>query len=1365
MSEVLYKMAIGNRFGDIGVRDWNRIAEAVEQQLRTSSGALGNPGPSPSFQDDMEIMGRITSVVFFFQASTLSSPITGGFGWSVGDFFQLPWPSPSDWSGCYDPAIAIVTDVDSNGAILDADVIYGGTYFGVVPGPSDVVTGVPEGVADPNDSGLYFDDLGIDPASLPTFNITAMAPLRAAYEFQYVTDSGFGSFSVSGISSGTAVFLPAFEESGNPYVPVDGSVIAKMRKSRGDGILTFKWSTGTILAQITGGSGPSYDWQQVVWTSTTTKANWILSGTTTSTPLVEQNGVTGLTGGTFRAWPQYCQGTPQVAVSVTQYAYKGLPQLQAISILNAVAGTFTLTFDDRSGKQPLTTGALAYNANASAIQTAIQGLLGVWANATVSGSTTATITGASWSNNIATFTASNSFAVSQQITVTGVVSSGGGSYNGNFVVMSASATSFSVALASNPGTWSSGGSAVATNFVVTMPGMNFPVIQADASELTPLMQWQFDAGSAAGGVTTWTVSGNALFTGTAVRYFDATTAIDDSGRLKGWTAGGVFILIDSDNTVSGVNAFVLGNNNSINNDYSVAIGQSNTLDGVHIYAFGTGHNVTGGGFSVAIGNANTLNGLYSTMIGSANATSGALDYSLVAGHNNASLQHAGSGHDTVLGQDNAFGGSGMDYSLVVGYQNTNLQQASSGYNTIIGQQNTFTNDGMDFSLVVGYSNSGQHGLYNTIVGQQNTFSGNMNYSLVLGLANSSLQQGSNGYNAVIGHDNQFSGGADYSLVVGHSNTGIQQASQGYLTVIGQLNQITGGIDQSLVLGYSNTSIQQVNAGYNTVIGQQNQMTSGADHTLIVGFSNTSIKQANDGYNTVIGQQNTFSNGMDYSLVIGYSNSSLQQVSNGRNTVIGQQNNFSGSGMDTSLVIGYANTSLQTSSAGSTTVIGQSNVFSGNMDYSFVAGYGNTSLQQSSSGRNTVIGQQNDFSSSMDHTVIVGDSNTSLQASVGYNTVIGQSNSFGGHSDYSLVIGYTNTGLQQISNGRNTIIGQENSLNSSMDYSAIIGYANTNSSTVVRSFIAGSSNTGIKSSAGSLTLIGQGNSITGSGMDYSVVIGYNNINLQQNQGAYNTVIGENNSSTGAGFDYTLIVGYNNTGWTTLGGDGYLTVIGQSNPGSNLDYSVIVGYSNAVTSQTGDGYNTIVGESHTITSCDFCSAFGYNHTIGNSILGATTIGYKAQTDVNYTINFGGSPIIQNSTFSGATGDDCVWAYSGTETVISSPELDLATTASLTINLPSGCLLFVDEVGIIVTQIGGVVAVAPTVEFGYEGPTAAGLIAAAPSTLFTVTKQRQRFTTLLNYDGHTQITFNVTVAATGTAPVLKARVYFKGLLIQDQ
>src|SRR6202021_2973482 len=74
-------------------------------------------------------------------------------------------------------------------------------------------------------------------------------------------------------------------------------------------------------------------------------------------------------------------GTALAALSSIGTGTGGTNEQQLVTISNATSGTFTLTYPGQ------TTGAIAWNAAASAVQTAIQALSNVGAgNATVTGS-------------------------------------------------------------------------------------------------------------------------------------------------------------------------------------------------------------------------------------------------------------------------------------------------------------------------------------------------------------------------------------------------------------------------------------------------------------------------------------------------------------------------------------------------------------------------------------------------------------------------------------------------------------------------------------------------------------------------------------------------------------------------------------------------------------------------------------------------------------------------------------------------------------------------------------------------------------------------------------------------------------------
>lgn len=125
------------------------------------------------------------------------------------------------------------------------------------------------------------------------------------------------------------------------------------------------------------------------------------------------------------------------------------------------------------------------------------------------------------------------------------------------------------------------------------------------------------------------------------------------------------------------------------------------------------------------------------------------------------------------------------------------------------------------------------------------------------------------------------------------------------------------------------------------------------------------------------------------------------------------------------------------------------------------------------------------------------------------------------------------------------------------------------------------------------------------------------------------------------------------------------------------------------------------------------------------------------------------------------------SGVQNIFYSVEVDLTAVADYTFVLPAGSVFFVDEVGVISTQVGGAVTLEPTCRWGIVG-TLAKYKAATLLTLLTAANKRERFQTLLADDGETSansLSAGVTVGGTVAAGVYKGRFYFKGHFIEAE
>jgi hypothetical protein len=155
----------------------------------------------------------------------------------------------------------------------------------------------------------------------------------------------------------------------------------------------------------------------------------------------------------------------------------------------------------------------------------------------------------------------------------------------------------------------------------------------------------------------------------------------------------------------------------------------------------------------------------------------------------------------------------------------------------------------------------------------------------------------------------------------------------------------------------------------------------------------------------------------------------------------------------------------------------------------------------------------------------------------------------------------------------------------------------------------------------------------------------------------------------------------------------------------------------------------------------------------------LGYGAKSGVPTTTNICGPQIIRKDR--GENADHAFYSYCGVEVVLASKEIDLTIVADQTLTLPGGCKFWLDEVGVIATQIAGLTT-QPTVRFGITGDLDKHH-SAAITTKLTAAGKREKFDPLVPEDGETSLTAGVTSAAAGTT--VKGRFYWKGMLIEDE
>lgn len=173
-----------------------------------------------------------------------------------------------------------------------------------------------------------------------------------------------------------------------------------------------------------------------------------------------------------------------------------------------------------------------------------------------------------------------------------------------------------------------------------------------------------------------------------------------------------------------------------------------------------------------------------------------------------------------------------------------------------------------------------------------------------------------------------------------------------------------------------------------------------------------------------------------------------------------------------------------------------------------------------------------------------------------------------------------------------------------------------------------------------------------------------------------------------------------------------------------------------------------------------AMGVGYQANSSASGASAIGFGAQARVTDTTNIAGCIVISQDDGQGIANS--LRRYAGARVIIMTPVVNLETVADQTVTLPAGLHFYFDTVGVIATNIVGLVT-QPTVQFGVTG-TPAQQIAPVVTTLLTASNTREPFTTLLApQTGATSLVAGVTGAAAGTT--VEGRFYWEGILLEDE
>lgn len=257
--------------------------------------------------------------------------------------------------------------------------------------------------------------------------------------------------------------------------------------------------------------------------------------------------------------------------------------------------------------------------------------------------------------------------------------------------------------------------------------------------------------------------------------------------------------------------------------------------------------------------------------------------------------------------------------------------------------------------------------------------------------------------------------------------------------------------------------------------------------------------------------------------------------------------------------------------------------------------------------------------------------------------------------------------------------------------------------------------------------------------YGVCIGY----TAHLRGEYSLSIGYQNDIDGS---YSTGVG---TG-TDIGAGTYSCVYGALTT-SSASYATSLG----AKANTTNTYATAVGYLAQATAISATSLGEGAQASGSS---STALGMDSRSRIEKTHNTTGPSIVRKD----ITETDEVLFFSAQENVIFSEEVSLLSTGTnkSSITIPAGSHFFVDEVGFVVTSSSGV-TVQPEISFGDASTPA--LILAATLTVAQDAQQRDVYKTLLNNNGHQSLTMSVTTAATATT--MLGRIYFKGILVEDE
>lgn len=741
--------------------------------------------------------------------------------------------------------------------------------------------------------------------------------------------------------------------------------------------------------------------------------------------------------------------------------------------------------------------------------------------------------------------------------------------------------------------------------------------------------------------------------------------------------------------------YVFGQTNTISATaqlQSVTIGFGNTFGGYDSYTIGTS-NVNNGTFNVCLGRSNTINGSNTSgqnvgVLGSLNTTITNVSNVYVIGVNNSNV---------------------TTNSLVVGI-NQDLNSTTTAL--VFGSGNSFTS-GADTPVVFGSSNVFGASSSNAMVfGQSNTSSashtmiyGTVNncvspYSIVFGYGNTTNSSGSN-FNTCIGTANTTAVGASNAQAFGASNSNV-----GSNSVVFGYNNVCNSNGNVILYGTSNTATSGA-IGFAATFGYANVLGASANQAAAFGNSNTVnslnahafgvANVSNGSYGFCFGYGNTVnSTGSNFVFLYGASNTSAVGAASTfaigtNNTLLGTNCFIIGPGSNINggsnlIVIGTGTPATPTQNSANTVLIGVNNSAGANVSQGIAIGNNNT------------VNNLNTF--------IIGTSctiNSAYAVAIGYNNTIG---TFGGNS-FSAIVGHSNNIV--IGSTTTSVLGFNNTDVGTA--SAVVGINNVVNS-IASVYIFGNANN-LTTGSSALLIVGMSNSMTANATTSNVFGRLNTIDSTTS-----TIVGVSNT-TEANCTNANVHGTNNALHGTATIDA--TVMGMNN---------ILG-TNAV---SGGAHGTIYGFNNNVQADDGIS-LGINGIVASTGTQAAAIGYGAQVRVPNTINFGGLPIIRHD--GGELAGTELKNYTGMKVVIMSKRLNFNSPQSVSLTVPTGAYVMIEEVGAIYEAIGtGGVNI--TLNFGIASAHTKYLSGGVTQRLdqTSTSPRRDRFVTLGEDEGETDL-----------------------------